>query len=245
MVTVASAPAAVETRRWRITIDRDDAVVALRDYFRRLGLSSEVDGSTAVRLETDESADDVGTWLASWANVNGIPAQLDPIGLPLPLLLPVPPSTAAPRLGELLIRKGFITEEQLAWALGEARATNELLGIVLLSAQMIFEDELARTLSEQLSIPYISIRGIGVNRQVARLLPADVGMAAAAIPVRANERAVQVVFADPTDPRALAAVREFLPTMEVAVAELSDIRSAWREITQTAHTGARGQTHRV
>ena len=234
MVTVAPAPEALETRRWRITTDRDDAVVPLRDYFRRLGLSAEVDGSAAVRLETDESADDVETWLTSWVNVNGIPAQLDRLGLPLPLLLPVPPSAAAPRLGELLIRKGFIVEEQLAWALGEARATNELLGIVLLNEQMIFEDEMARTLSEQLSIPYISIRGIGVNRLVARLLPADVGMAAAAIPVRSNERGVQVVFADPTDPRAVAAVREYLPTMEVAVAELSDIRSAWREITQTA-----------
>lgn len=235
MVTVAPAPATVERRRWRITIERDDAVVDLRDYFRRLGLSSEVDGSTAVQLETGESPDDVETWLAAWVNANGIPAQLDRIGLPLPLLLPAPTSAGPPRIGGLLVRKGFITEEELAWALGEARATNELLGIVLLNEKLIFEEELARTLSEQLSIPYISISRIGVNPHVTRLLPAEVGAAAAAIPVRANERgAVQVVFADPTDPRALAAVRAHLPTMEIAVAELSDIRSAWRGITQTS-----------
>jgi hypothetical protein len=108
----------------------------------------------------------------------------------------------------------------------------ELLGIVLLREQMIFEDELARTLSQQLSIPYIGIMQIGVNPHVARLLPADVGEAAAAIPVRASEQSVQVVFADPTDPQAYAAVCEHLPHIDVAVAELSDIRLAWRTIAQ-------------
>ena len=103
---------------------------------------------------------------------------------------------------------------------------------MLLREQLIFEDELARTLSQQLSIPYICIMQIGVNPYVARLLPVDVGEAAAAIPVKASERSVQVVFADPTDPRALAAVRAHLPEIEVAVAELSDIRAAWRSIVR-------------
>jgi hypothetical protein len=38
---------------------------------------------------------------------------------------------------------------------------------------------------------------------------------------------VQVVFADPTDPRAYAATREHLPHIDVAVAELSGIGFAW------------------
>ena len=142
------------------------------------------------------------------------------------------PKPEAPRLGELLVRKGFISDEQLAWALGEARATNTLLGLVLLRERLIFEDELARTLSVQLSIPYIGIKQIGVNPYVARLLPPDVGEAVAAIPVRDGAQSVQVVFADPTDPQALDAVRRHLPEIEVAVAELSDIRLAWRAIAR-------------
>jgi hypothetical protein len=233
MVAVAPASEAAGTRRWRVSIDRDDSALALRDYFRRLGMSCELAGSAAVQFETDEEEGEVELWVTAWSRVNRIPALLNEVGLPQTLLLPVPPSAGAPRIGELLVKKGFITEEELAWALGEARATNELLGIVLLNQKMIFEDELARTLSEQLSIPYISISRLGVNRHVSKLLPAEIGAAAAAIPVRATEQGVQVVFADPTDPRALAAVRQYLPTMEVAVAELSDIRSAWRVIAQT------------
>jgi hypothetical protein len=232
MVTDAPAPAALTTRTWRVIPDQVDAVPTLRDYLLRLGASAEVRASGAVEFDTDAPEHEIDEWIAAWVNANGIVVQLDRVELPSPLLLPLPQKTKAPRLGELLVRKGLITQEQLAWALGEARATNELLGIVLLREQMIFEDELARTLSQQLSIPYICIMQIGVNAEVARLLPADVGAAAAAIPVRANERAVQVVFADPTDPRACAAVRAHLPEIEIAVAELSDIRSAWRTIAR-------------
>jgi hypothetical protein len=232
MVTDALAPAAVTTRIWRVTTDSVDAAPTLRDYLRRLGASAELRGPGAVEFETDEPEHEIDGWVGAWVNRNGIVVQLDPVELRAPLLLPMPQNPQAPRLGELLVRKGFITGEQLAWALGEARATNVLLGIVLLREQMIFEDELARTLSQQLSIPYIGIMQIGVNPHVARLLPADVGEAAAAIPVRANEESVQVVFADPTDPQAYAAVREHLPNIDVAVAELSDIRLAWRTIAR-------------
>src|SRR5579862_4919959 len=123
-----------------------------------------------------------------------------------------------PRLGELLIRKGYIDKDQLAIALDEARETNELLGVVLLRKQLVFEGELARTLSDQLSVPYINIRQVGVDRFVTRLLPTDVGLAAIAIPVRVlPENTVQVAFGDPTDPQALTAVEEQLPRISIAV----------------------------
>jgi len=142
------------------------------------------------------------------------------------------PTAPRPRLGELLMRRGFIDEKQLSWALGEASAKNELLGIVLLRARLIFEDELARTLSEQLSIPYLNIGHIGVDAGVARLLPAEVGTAVAAIPVRVSDGVIQVAFGDPTDPKALAAVEEALPQMSIAVAEMSAIQTAWRSLAR-------------
>jgi type IV pilus assembly protein PilB len=134
-----------------------------------------------------------------------------------------------PRLGELLIRKGFIDEAQLAQALGEAQTTGELLGVVLLRTRMIFEDELARTLSEQLSVPYINIAHLGVDAAVVRLMPPEVGMSAAAIPVRMRSDGVQVAFGDPTDPKALTAVEAHLPRISLAVAELSQIKRAWQK----------------
>jgi hypothetical protein len=226
---VIPAPA---SRRWRIELsDRADLVFSLRDYFRRLGLVAEVESPTLVELRTEKASSEIEAWVTEWSRVHGAAVHAEQVRQE-PLLLPPPPGMGPPRLGELLISKGYITEEQLAGALTEARSTNDLLGIVLLREELIFEDELARTLSQQLDIPYISVMRVGVNRHVAQLIPSAVGAAAAAIPVREIGDKVQVAFADPTDPQALNAVDRYLDKIEVAVAvaELSDIRLAWRDV---------------
>jgi len=226
----AAAPGEATGRRWLVTVDRTDALSVLRDYLRRLGLAPEPRGPLVLEVEPEDDGKELEESIASWVRVNRIPVQVAPV-------LPERPSQPSsgtllppPRIGELLVRKGFISTEQLEWALGEAKRTNELLGVVLLRNQLIFEDELARTLSQQLSIPYVSIMRCGVDRHVARLVPYEVLMQSAAIPVRSDGGTVQVAFADPTDPAALAAVRSHLSHIVVAVAELSDVRTALRSV---------------
>jgi hypothetical protein len=221
-------------RQWSAFLDdRADLIFPLRDYFRRLGIEAYVQGPTRLVLRTDARADELELHAAEWSERNDVGVVLQLVREEPALLVPPPSRDQPPRLGELLVRKGFIQEEQLASALTEARASNQLLGIVLLRLGLIFEEELARTLSEQLSVPYISVGRVGVNPYAARLLPANVGNEIAAIPVRTRGESVQVAFADPTDPKALAAVRKHLPSIDIAVAELTDIRSAWRRVVQT------------
>jgi hypothetical protein len=228
--TVASAPA---LRRWHVRVgDRADLVFALRDYFRRLGLSAEVEGPAFVELRTHHDPAEVRRFAATWAGANDAVVKVDEILEPARGPVAPAPKSGSPRLGTLLIGRGYLTPEQLAGALAESKASGDLLGVVLLREQLIFEDELARTLSQQLSIPYISVGRVGVNPYVARLLPAEVGEATAAIPIRATGATLQVAFADPTDSWALAEVGRYLPNIEVVVAELSDIRLAWRSVTE-------------
>ena len=228
-----TAAAGPTIRHWRIELsDRADLVFSLRDYFRRLGLSAEVESPTVVELKTERRPSEIEQDVSEWARINEAPLHLQEVREDARMLVPPPEGFGPPRLGQLLIAKGYITEEQLAVALTESRVTQDLLGVVLLREELIFEDELARTLSEQLAIPYISIMRVGVDESVARLLPAEVGAAAAAIPVREKRESVQVAFADPTDPRALAAVGLYLPKISAAVAELSDIRLAWRGVIE-------------
>jgi hypothetical protein len=224
--------------RWRVSVADAALLMPLRDYFRRLGLAPEVGGELSFDLETRLDGDELERFVSSWTVANA-PVELLRADPPVPAPVAVPPTPPdalqpmllpPPRIGELLVRKGFLTEAQLAAALAEARDTKQLLGVVLLRKQLIFEDELARTLSQQLSVPYIRIMSLGVNQYIARLLPYEVGMKAAAIPVRGEGDIVQVAFADPTDPEALAAVREHLPKITVAVAELSDIKAALRSV---------------
>jgi hypothetical protein len=219
-------------RRWRVEVDRRaDLVFVLRDYFRRLGLAAEVVGPTRVEFAAEEDPAEIEEWVSNWAERRDAALHLEELGERIQALAAPAPRSGAPRLGTLLVSKGYLTHEQLVDALAASKATGDLLGVTLLREQVIFEEELARTLSDQLSIPYISIGRVGVDASVARLLPAEVGAAAAAIPVRAVGGAVQVAFADPTDSWALAEIRRHLPEIEIVVAELSDIRTAWRNVT--------------
>jgi len=60
------------------------------------------------------------------------------------------------RLCELLVRRALIRDENLSWRSEKRSPRETLLGLVLLRERLIFEDELARALSEQFEIPYIT-----------------------------------------------------------------------------------------
>ena len=193
---------------------------ALRDYFLRLGadVSQDDDGAIEVHfaeglLQEDESAE---MYLQTWARRNRVDARVTtavasfrPIAAPA---MPPRPSDADAkppvRLGELLLRKGLIDEDQLARALVESRETGETLGRVLIRHRSVFESELARVLAEQWSIPYVNLALIGVDRSTLVLLPRDVGIRNAAVPVRFVRDELRVAFADPSDADAVAAVQD-------------------------------------
>lgn len=145
-------------------------------------------------------------------------------------LLSDPAALPKPRLGDLLLAKGLITQDQLGRALAESRATGVLLGQVLVKNRWVFDDELARTLAEQLELPFVNLSLVGIQEKVRKMLPPDVGRRYAAIPVRMLPTRVQVAFADPSDPDALRVVGDYIPGVEPAVAPFSDIELAWREI---------------
>jgi Type II secretion system (T2SS), protein E, N-terminal domain len=145
-------------------------------------------------------------------------------------LLSDPFAATRPRLGDLLVAKGLITTDQLGQALVEARATGLLLGQVLIKQRLVYDDELARTLAEQLDLPFVNLSLVGIQEKVRKMLPPDIGRRYAAIPVRMLPTRVQVAFADPSDPDALRVVGDYIPGVEPAVAPFSDIEMAWRSI---------------
>lgn len=77
------------------------------------------------------------------------------------------------KLGELLIKKGVVTQAQLEVALREHNKTGELLGKSLVRLGFISEEQLLMTLAEQLSIQFIpSLKDKTVPNQVIKAVPA-------------------------------------------------------------------------
>jgi Type II secretion system (T2SS), protein E, N-terminal domain len=208
----------------------------LRDYFLRLGAKAEIleDGLVSVELADHDSS--IEDYFQNWSSVNGCPGVVEQAVSPL---APVTESVAAerPRLGELLVDRNLITVDQLAEAVVESRLTGVLLGRVLLQHQWLFEDELARTLATQLGLPYINIRVTGVDRSIAKMMPAETGVRVGAIPIGFYGGRVRVAFADPCDDQAQDAVKRHVSNADVVIAELSDIESAWRTVAHV-NTGA-------
>lgn len=220
----------------------------LRDYFLRLGARATVvdAGSVLVALDRPNSGRMVSEYLRGWIALNGVVATIatdapapapTPAPEPEPAPEPAPAQRAAPafflerpRVGDLLLRKGLITSDQLEQALAESAAEGVLLGRVMIRRGFIFEDELARTIADQLELPYVNLRVAGFERSVAQLLPSADGMRIAAIPIGILGGRIRVAFADPSDESAKELVRRHVGRYSLAVADLSDIELAWRTV---------------
>ncbi len=78
------------------------------------------------------------------------------------------------RIGDILIEKGFLKQDQLAKALEVQKQSGSRLGQTLLFMGIITEDQLADCLAQQLGIPYIAIRHHQVQESLLKLVPHDV-----------------------------------------------------------------------
>ncbi len=137
-----------------------------------------------------------------------------------------------PQLGSLLLDKGLVSAEQLDQALSERRAHGGLLGEVLVKLGFIFDDELARVLAEQTGVPYLNLDSIPIDPMAAGVLPRTLGESLPALPVRFTpEGGLVVAVADPTDAALLPQLQLAINCpMVLSVATAADIRHGWRRL---------------
>jgi len=220
----------------RVELADASKALALRDYFLRLGAIAKVADDNSVEVHFAEAGHahdepDLKGYLDSWSSINDTGAQLtgEPRMVVYPRSSQLGGEAPPPRLGELLVQKGFITEEALTRALVESREIGQQLGRTLIAKGYVFESDLARSLAEQWSLPYVNLAMLGVDSAAVRLLPREVGLRYLAIPVRYVGSEIQVAFVDPSDDEAIAAVQAHISAPSLAVADLSDIEMAWRQ----------------
>jgi len=128
------------------------------------------------------------------------------LGLPLP---PPPsgPSQEELKLGELLVKKGLISQDALEEALVEQERTGDLLGRVLVQ-KGVKEEEIYRALAEQKGLDFLpSTESLTPDPAATALLLRSDALRYSAVPVGFREGKVEVVLADP---RHLEAVEELL-----------------------------------
>jgi type IV pilus assembly protein PilB len=103
------------------------------------------------------------------------------------------------RLGELLVREGLVTREQLMRALEEQRATGMRLGYCLVKQGAIQETALTKTLARQFRMPAVDLSKFEVDARILKLVPADVATKHLVLPLKREGRTLTVAVADPSN----------------------------------------------
>jgi type IV pilus assembly protein PilB len=78
------------------------------------------------------------------------------------------------QLGELLLERGIIDEEQLARALKTQKERGGLIGQVLVSLGYAREEEIAQALTVQYGFPYLPLECYEVNVEAMKVIPQNV-----------------------------------------------------------------------
>jgi type IV pilus assembly protein PilB len=110
-------------------------------------------------------------------------------------------------LGQILLEKGLIRQDQLDEALKVQKNTTEQIGRILVELGFVSEKDVLRGHAEQLGIPFLELDRTSVDEDVAKAIPQSVVQRYNAVPIRRSGNRLTVAMADPTNVFALDDIR--------------------------------------
>ena len=121
------------------------------------------------------------------------------------------------RIGDLLVQKGYITDDQLSQALEEQREKKQRLGEVLISLGFVTEEQFASVYCDQSGIEPIDLKEVKLNEELLQMVGEDVMRKQELIPFAYDEEnfnCIKVAMADPMNLGAMDDV-QLITGMEV------------------------------
>ncbi|MEO7084821.1 MAG: ATPase, T2SS/T4P/T4SS family [Gemmatimonadaceae bacterium] len=111
---------------------------------------------------------------------------------------PSAPSSAE-RIGDLLLREGVITAEQLQKALQEQKQNGTRVGYNLVKLGFVQEIQLTKMLAKQHKMPAVDLSRFELDPKIARMIPGDLAQKNLVIPLKREGRTLTVAMADPSN----------------------------------------------
>jgi type IV pilus assembly protein PilB len=109
------------------------------------------------------------------------------------------PAATPVRIGDLLIREGVITKEQLDRALQEQKQNGTRVGYNLVKLGFVQETELTKMLARQYKMPAVDLAKFEVDPRIAKLIPGEMALKNLVLPLKRDGRTLTVAMADPTN----------------------------------------------
>jgi len=131
------------------------------------------------------------------------------------------------QLGQMLLERGLLTQQQLDGALQEHRNTPKSLGRTLIDLGYIRERDLVRALAEQVGLDFVDLSEHQIDPVAATLLPDQLARRYRAIPIGERDGKLLVAMSDPANVYALDDIRAVTSReVQPVVATASDVEQA-------------------
>jgi general secretion pathway protein E len=111
-------------------------------------------------------------------------------------------------IGQILIEKGLVNEEELRTALNVQKSTREKLGRILVDLGYLSEKDLLAALSEQLNIPVMSAQEFPEVPAMENTFSHRFLKQCKFVPVAISDNQLTIAMADPLDSPTLEAIRQ-------------------------------------
>ncbi len=141
----------------------------------------------------------------------------------------------AGRLGQLLVSAEMITDDQLKRALSVQQKDGGRLGSNLVKLGFIDEDKLISFLSKQYGIPAVNLQELDIDQSLCKLIPSDVVQKYQIMPINRTGATITIAMVDPSNVFALDDVKFMTGyNVEPVVASEAAIKAAVNKYYDTA-----------
>ena len=136
------------------------------------------------------------------------------------------------KLGEILLKEGVLTSEQLKEALEIQKAKpNLFLGDILTRKGLLSEDVIVRALISQAGIPQANLDRIQLDSALSLLIPLKAAKACRAIPVKKNRNLLSVAMIDPLNESAISKLSQIAGCeIHPMVTTRKGLEKAWKSL---------------
>jgi type IV pilus assembly protein PilB len=174
--------------------ETDDTASRLEEILESMQVNPPADAETPDAEPTADEADRAGDDSPS------------PGGFPAFMRLPTH-NHSVTRLGQAMVDRGSITQDDLDRALEHQRVTRKRLGESLIEIGAVTSFELSQALADHLGVPFVDLETHPPDVLLAGMIPEEVARRYCALPVERWSGQVVVAMANPNDVFALDDIR--------------------------------------
>ena len=131
------------------------------------------------------------------------------------------------QLGEILVERGVIDDKQLQEALVSQKDDGGLLGGILVRLGFVSEEDIAQALTTQFGFPYLPLETYEIEASMMKVVPEEMARKYWLVPIDKIGNTLTVAMADPLNTNAIKELERLTKCkVQAFVATITDVKMA-------------------